>query len=132
MQRAGLQLLVADATLAISIGEGNWVSYQCELAMDPGATLDEIARRANQSSEVRLKRGAKRGDSRWFRSEGAPSLHFQVVRDAGALRCRGHVDAAHPRTNPLVHLIYDYLPARGIGAHPAAPELLKKMQNIND
>ncbi len=132
LERAGLRRLIRDETLAISIGDGHWVSYECDLVLGAETALDEIALRANQSSAMRLKRSVRAGDTCWFRSEGAPSLHFQIVRDGDVLRCRGHVDAAHPWTNPLRHLIYDYLPARGIGTHPAASELLAKMQHIND
>lgn len=132
LQRAGLQPLISDATLAVSIGEGNWVSYECEFVLESETALDEIARRANQSNEKRLRRSAKRGESNWFRSEGAPSLHFQIVPSGDVLRCRGHVDAAHPFTNPFAHFVHDYLPARGVGKHPFAAELLTKMQRQND
>jgi hypothetical protein len=127
-----MQPLISDATLAVSIGEGNWVSYECDLVLGSDTNFDEIARRANQSSEKQMRRSAKRGESGWFRSTGAPSLHFQIVRSLDALRCRGHVDAAHPFTNPFAHLVYDYLPARGVGTHPSAAELLMKMQHKNE
>ncbi len=136
--RAGMLPLTVDSTLAVSIGDGNWISYMCDCAAetrdasDPAATLDEFAGRANESGEVRLRRSARRGDASWFRTEGAPSLHFQIVRDDEKWRCRGHVDAAHPLTHPVSHLIFDYLPARGIGTHPRASKLLSKMQHIND
>lgn len=132
LQRTGLHPLILELTLACSIGEGNWISYGFDFALDSPISLEEIVKLANRSGAYRLRRSAKPGDVRWIRSEGEPSLHFQIVHDGDVLRCRGHVDAADPFTNPFGHLIYDYLPARGIGTHPSAPALLMKLQHKND
>ncbi|MFZ0883435.1 MAG: hypothetical protein WAN14_08555, partial [Candidatus Acidiferrales bacterium] len=71
------------------------------------------------------------GKSSWFRSIGAPSLHFEVVhgtsRDESARVVRGHVDAADPWSHPLKHLVVDYLPALGIARHPGPDEMLKSL-----
>lgn len=129
-----IQLVVPDS-LAVSVGAGNWISWNFQLhlaTIDPASTISKLWNGSGKHSFRRCWSGA--GKSAWFRSAGAPSLHFEVVsstsgdRNAGLIR--GHVDAANPSSHPLKHLVADYLPAAGIGRHPDPGEMLNSLLHL--
>jgi hypothetical protein len=126
-----LQLVEGDS-LTVSVGTGDWISWAFRLhpaTNDPAGIISKLWNGAGERSFRRCWHLA--GKSSWFRSIGAPSLHFEVVhgtsRDEGARVVRGHVDAADPWSHPLKHLVEDYLPALGIARHPGPDEMLKPL-----
>ncbi len=112
------------ATLRVIIGEGNWISYECsfwEYLQCDRESLKPCVKPAALRKILRLADAPHR--HAWFRSSTKPSLHYFIYLEDGRLKLKGHVDAAAPRKNLFVHLLHDYLPARGIGTHPAAEQL---------
>jgi hypothetical protein len=126
-----LQLADRDS-LRVSVGAGNWISWSIRLhpaTMDPATTISKLW---NASGELSFRRCWPRaGKYAWFRSTGAPSLHFEVVpatsRDRNRALVQGHVDAANPWSHPRKHLVEDYLPSLGIGRHPGPREMLQSL-----
>jgi hypothetical protein len=123
-----LQLAYRDS-LTVSVGAGNWISWSFQLhpgTIDPARTISRLWNGSGKLSFRRCWSGA--GESAWYRSKGAPSLHFEVVSSASGggsqAFVQGHVDAANPWSHPLKHFIADYLPAAGIGTHPDPGEML--------
>lgn len=119
-----LHELLEPSTLRVIIGEGNWISYECSfwsyIECD-AQSLKWCFEPAEMRKVLRLARAPHR--RAWFRSRTRPSLHYFIYLDEGRLKLKGHVDAAAPLAKPFVHLVHDYLPAHGIGAHPTAEEL---------
>ena len=122
--RAGLSRMLDPRTLKIVVGGGNWISFSFQ--MQRGADHSSL----DLSGSLRRTSGKpQQGKSRksaWFRSEGVPSLHFEVIpaERLGEIFVQGHVDAADPKRHPVVHLFKDYLPAHGVGTHPSPEKLL--------
>jgi hypothetical protein len=121
---SALSDVLDPATLRVIIGDGNWISYECSfwayLKCDSNSLKPCLAR-STARKILRLARAPHR--QAWFRTRTRPSLHYFVVLDEGRLKVRGHVDAASPFAGPVTHFLRDYLPARGIGAHPTAETL---------
>jgi hypothetical protein len=119
LERTGLGALVESESLRVTVGGGNWISFSVALSagVGPGA-LDELR-------TLRRGRRAKAADSRWYRSKGFPSLHFEFFPVDRTVR--GHVDAADPIGHPIAHIVRDYLPAHGVGTHPTPEALLSMM-----
>ncbi len=126
-----LQLVDRDS-LSVSVGAGNWISWSFRLhpaTIEPATTISKLW---NGSGTLSFRRCRPRvGKSAWFRSAGAPSLHFAVVartsRDRKGAFVQGHVDAANPWCHPLKHLAEDYLPSLGIGGHPGPRKMLQSL-----
>lgn len=124
-----LQLVERDS-LRVTVGAGNWISWSFRLhpaTIEPATT---IAKLWNASGKLSFRRSWPRaGKSAWFRSTGAPSLHFEVYAgtpsDRNRAFVRGHVDAANPWSHLRKHLVEDYLPSVGIGRHPDPDEMLR-------
>ncbi|MFZ1973972.1 MAG: hypothetical protein WAU89_14070 [Candidatus Acidiferrales bacterium] len=132
LRETDLLQLAARDSLTVSVGAGNWISWSFRLhsaTNDPIGIISKLWNGNGKRSFRRCWRPA--GKFSWFRSIGAPSLHFEVVhrspRDEGARVVRGHVDAADPWSHPLKHLVEDYLPALGIAKHPGPDEMLKSL-----
>jgi hypothetical protein len=127
-----LQLVDRDS-LAVSMGAGNWISWRFQLHPATNNPASTIAKLWNGSGKRWFRRcWLRAGKSTWFRSTGAPSLHFEVVsgtsRDPNGGLIQGHVDAANPWSHPLKHLAEDYLPALGVGRHPDSDEMLNSLR----
>ncbi|MGA8409215.1 MAG: hypothetical protein WB680_18730 [Candidatus Acidiferrales bacterium] len=129
LRETDLVQLVRGNSLDVSVGAGDWISWAFRLhpsLTDPEKLISKLWNGAGKRS-FRRGRGLA-GKSAWFRSKGAPSLHFEVVHEGSGAPCaglvRGHVDAADPWSRPLQHFIEDYLPALGIGRHPEPAEIL--------
>jgi hypothetical protein len=128
LDRAGMLRMFEPGSLEVILGDGNWVSFSFQLQR--GADYSSL----NVSKTLRCtsgkNTGGKSSKSVWFRSEGVPSLHFQVIpaERLGEIFVRGHVDAADPKTHPVAHLFRDYLPAHGVGTHPTPEKLLAAMK----
>jgi hypothetical protein len=120
----GLMPAIDPRTLHVFIGEGNWISYECSFYPHPENSCSGRAGVLNASVAKRLDR-IERSQKKlaWFRTRTRPSLHFCIAFKDGHFALKGHVDAAAPGRNPLVHLVHDYLPAHGIGEHPTPREL---------
>lgn len=124
LNRAGLSRMLDPQTLKIVLGGGNWISFSFQ--MQRGADHSSL----DLSPSLRRTSGKpQQGKSRksaWFRSEGLPSLHFEVIpaERLGEIFVQGHVDAADPKRHPVAHLFRDYLPAHGVGTHPSPEKLL--------
>ncbi len=119
LERTGITALVDGESLRVMVGEGNWISFSA--AMRTGADAAAL----DGLKELRRGGRGKSGDARWYRSRGFPSLHFEFF--AAERLVRGHVDAADPTRHPVAHLVRDYLPAHGVGRHPAPDALLSTM-----
>jgi hypothetical protein len=121
LERAGIAALVEGQSLRVMVGGGNWISFSAEIraGADVGA-LDGL-------ETLRRGRRGKSQDSRWYRSKGFPSLHFEFFSFERPAQVRGHVDAADPARHPIAHLVRDYLPAHGVGTHPTPEALLGMM-----
>ncbi|MGA7851844.1 MAG: hypothetical protein WCA15_00875 [Candidatus Acidiferrales bacterium] len=132
LRKTDLVQLVDRDSLAVSLGASNWISWSLKLrpaAIDPAST---ISRLWNGSGKRSFRRSwTVAGKSAWFRSTGAPSLHFEVVatasRDRYGAFVQGHVDAANPWSHLRKHLVEDYLPSLGIGRHPGPREMLQSL-----
>jgi hypothetical protein len=136
LDQTKLTQFVNESSLEVSVGGGNWISYSFHLI--PRATMPmEGILRFWKASGVRLlrRRWKPAGNSPWFRSSGVPSLHFQLLLDdpqrgrGGAVH--GHVDAADPWGHPVRHLLRDYLPTHGIGAHSTPREIWSVMRRTS-
>ncbi|MFZ0583213.1 MAG: hypothetical protein WA690_13210 [Candidatus Acidiferrales bacterium] len=134
LRETDLVQLMDHRSLVVAVGSGHWISWSLQLhpaVTDPAITISKLWNGAGRPSFRRCWRPA--GKSTWFRSKGAPSLHFEVV--AGSLRgghdrfVRGHVDAANAWSHPLKHLVEDYLPSLGIGRHPGPYEMLQSLRS---
>ncbi len=132
LAETGLQPLMEPGSLLVSVGAGFWISYLFHVR--PGLT--NVAETISRLRNVRGKRFASwagnKADRRiWFRSCGAPSLHFQIVRSGTQASpsdiVDGHVDVAEPWSHPARHFFNDYLPAHGIGRHPTPREIRQAM-----
>jgi hypothetical protein len=124
LARTGLSRMLDPQTLKVIVGEGNWISFSFQMqrgadhsSLDVSKTLRRTAGKPQQG---------KSGKSVWFRSAGLPSLHFEVIpaERLGEIFVQGHVDAADPKRHPVAHLFRDFLPAHGVGTHPAPGKLL--------
>lgn len=129
-----MQLAVPDS-LVVAVGAGNWISWSFQLhpaTNDRTSTISKLWNGAGERSFRRCWRPP--GRSCWFRSLGAPSLHFEVVsgtfRDGNGTFVQGHVDAANPWSHPVKHFFGDYLPAAGIGRHPDPREMLNSLRHV--
>jgi hypothetical protein len=128
LYRAGLSRILDPKTFSVIVGEGNWISFSFQ--MQRGADHSSL----DQSTSLRRTSGKPQQSnarkSAWFRSVGFPSLHFEVIpaERLGEISVRGHVDAADPKKHPVAHLFRDFLPALGLGTHPAPAKLLATMK----
>jgi hypothetical protein len=122
--RAGLARMLDPQTLKVIIGEGNWISFSFQMhrgadhsSLDVSKTLRRTAGKAQEGKSTK---------SVWFRGEGAPSLHFEVIpaERLGEILVQGHVDAADPKGHPAAHFFRDFLPSHGLGTHPTPSKLL--------
>ncbi|MGA8037548.1 MAG: hypothetical protein WA823_01110 [Candidatus Acidiferrales bacterium] len=117
--------------LHVIVGGGNWISWECAFVQEFENSPEEIVRGLSQFGERRAIRAVASPRERvWFRTHTRPSLHFLLVHADGRFLLAGHVDAAAPFPNPFVHLMQDYLPARGVGAHPAPAELWREWLRV--
>lgn len=128
LNRAGLSRILEPQTFSVIVGEGNWISFSFQ--MQRGAdhsSLDQSMALRRTSGKPQQSNARK---SAWFRGEGFPSLHFEVIpaERLGEIFVRGHVDAADPKKHPVAHLFRDYLPAHGLGTHPTPAKLLSSMK----
>jgi hypothetical protein len=120
----GLERMVDPQSLRVIIGGGNWISFECDFWPAIRGSAEALAPGFKEPIRSRiLKLGTSLERKVWFRTAGKPSLHYFIEVKDGALRIRGHVDAAAPRQHPLRHLFQDYLPAHGVGSHPTAQQL---------
>jgi hypothetical protein len=114
-------------SIQIFIGEGNWISFECPFRAALGVSAAELSRVLNPRGARQIRRAAaSSGREAWFRTRTRPSLHYRVACANNRFTLKGHVDAAEPLHHPLVHLVQDYLPARGVGRHPKASQLLAR------
>jgi hypothetical protein len=124
LRMAGIDQSLDPRTLRVIIGEGNWISFDCNLwehlERNPQAFVSVLspvtARKILSLADAPHKRA-------WFRTATCPSLHYFVYVEDGRLKLKGHVDAAAPLVKPFTHLLDDYLPSHGIGTHPTPEEL---------
>src|SRR5271154_5851864 len=124
LARAGLLKMVDAPTLAVIVGEGNWISFSFQMPRGADHSSFDLSKSLRRTSG-KPQQGKSRKSS-WFRSEGFPSLHFEVIpaERLGEIFVRGHVDAADPKGHFVAHLFRDYLPAHGFGTHPSPENLL--------
>jgi hypothetical protein len=122
--RVGLARMLDPQTVKVIIGEGNWISFSFQMhrgadhsSLDVSKTLRRTAGKAQEGKSTK---------SVWFRGEGAPSLHFEVIpaERLGEILVQGHVDAADPKGHPAAHFFRDFLPSHGLGTHPTPSKLL--------
>lgn len=114
-------------SIQVFIGEGNWISFECPFRAALGVSAEELTRVLNPRGARQIRRvAASSAGAAWFRTRTRPSLHYRVACADTCFTLKGHVDAAEPLHHPLVHLVQDYLPARGVGRHPSASELLAR------
>jgi hypothetical protein len=130
LQETDLLRLVDRDSLAVSLGAGKWISWSARLQTVRIESARTISKLWNESGKLSFRRCWPRaGKSAWFRSAGAPSLHFEVVastsRDRNGAFVQGHVDAANPWSHPWKHFVEDYLPSLGLGRHPDPDEMLQ-------
>jgi hypothetical protein len=122
--RAGLSRMLDPQSLKVTVGKGNWISFSFQMqrgADHSSLDLSKLLRRTSRKPQE-----GKSRKSAWFRSEGVPSLHFEVVpaERLGEIFVQGHVDAADPKGHSIAHVFRDYLPAHGVGTHPSPKKLL--------
>jgi|SRR5450631_955735 hypothetical protein len=124
LNRAGLSRMLDSQTLKVVVGKGNWISFSFQMQRGADHSSLDVSKTLRRSSGKPQQ--GKSLKSSWFRSEGLPSLHFEVIpaERLGEILVQGHVDAADPKRHPVAHLFQDYLPAHGIGTHPSAEKLL--------
>jgi hypothetical protein len=120
----GLSRMLDPQTLKVIVGKGNWISFSFQMqrgADHSSLDLSKLLRRTSGKPQE-----GKSRKSAWFRSEGLPSLHFEVIpaERLGEIFVQGHVDTADPQKHPIAHLLRDYLPAHGVGTHPSPKKLL--------
>ena len=128
LARAGLSRMLDRQTLDVSVGGGNWISFSFQMqrgADHSSLDLSESLRRTSGKPQQ-----GKSRKSAWFRSQGFPSLHFEVIpaERLGEIFIRGHVDAADPKGHFVAHLFRDYLPSHGMGTHPPPAKLLEMLK----
>jgi hypothetical protein len=129
----GIDWMVDPRSLRVSIGDGNWISFECDFYEAIRTSAETLAPGFHEPVRSRvLKMGKWLERKVWFRTEGRPSLHYFIETKDGVLRVRGHVDAAAPRQHPLRHFVQDYLPAHGVGTHPTAEQLWKELKDSNE
>ncbi|MFY9801838.1 MAG: hypothetical protein WA211_00425 [Candidatus Acidiferrales bacterium] len=135
LRETDLAQLVEGDSLIVTVGSGDWISWSFHLhsaISDPANTISKLWNAAGRRSFRRCWNRA--GNSSWFRGKGAPSLHFEV-RYRSHSRCghviKGHVDAADPWSHPVQHLLADYLPAHGVGKHPAPGLILARIRKVH-
>jgi hypothetical protein len=120
----GLEWMIDPQSLRVIIGDGNWISFECDFLEPIGTSAEALAAGFERPVRGRiLKLDESLSRKVWFRTAGRPALHYFIDKKNGALRIRGHVDAAAPRRHPLRHLLQDYMPAHGFGTHPTAEQL---------
>ena len=120
----GLEWMVDPQSLRVIIGDGNWISFECDFLEPIGASAATLAPGFDEPVRGRILRLDMSLERKvWFRTAGRPSLHYFIEKKNDVCRIRGHVDAAAPRRHPLRHLLRDYMPAHGIGRHPTAQQL---------
>jgi hypothetical protein len=124
LSRAGLSRMLDSQTLRVVVGKGNWISFSFQMQRGADHSSLDVSKILRRSSGKPQQ--GKSLKSSWFRSEGLPSLHFEVIpaERLGEIFVRGHVDAADPKHHPVAHLFQDYLPAHGVGKHPTPQKLL--------
>jgi hypothetical protein len=129
LHRAGLSRMLDPQTFHIVVGKGNWISFSFQMQRGADHSSFDLSKLLRRTSGKPQRSNARK--SAWFRSEGFPSLHFEVVpaERLGEIFVRGHVDAADPKKHPVAHLFRDYLPAHGIGKHPTPAKLLATMNS---
>jgi hypothetical protein len=124
----GLEWMVDPQSLRAIIGDGNWISFECDFLAPIGASTAALAPGFDEPVRGRiLKLDKSLARKVWFRTAGRPSLHYFIEKNNDVLRIRGHVDAAAPRRHPLRHLLQDYMPAHGVGTHPTAQQLWNEL-----
>ena len=128
LHRAGLSRLLDPRTFHVIVGEGNWISFSFQMQRGADHSSLDLSKSLRRTSGKPQQSNARK--SAWFRSEGFPSLHFEVIpaERLGEIFVRGHVDAADPKKHPVAHLFRDYLPAHGLGTHPTPAKLLAAMK----
>lgn len=120
----GLEWMVDPQSLRVIIGDGNWISWECDFLERLRKSAEVLAAGFEQPVRARvLKLDKSLARKVWFRTVGRPSLHYFIEARDGAMRLRGHVDAAAPKRHPLRHFVEDYMPAHGVGTHPTAQQL---------
>lgn len=124
LHRAGLSRMLDAATLKVTVGGGNWISFSFQMPRGADHSSLDLSKELRRTSARPVQ--GKSEQSAWFRSEGFPSLHFEVIpaERLGEIFVRGHVDAADPKGHFMAHLFRDYLPAHGMGTHPSPEKLL--------
>ena len=128
LHRAGLSRMLDPQTFSVIVGEGNWISFSFQMQRGADHSSLDLSKTLRRTSGKPQPSNARK--SAWFRSEGFPSLHFEVIpaERLGEIFVRGHVDAADPKKHPVAHLFRDYLPAHGLGTHPTPTKLLATMK----
>ena len=128
LHRAGLSRMLDPQTFSVIVGEGNWISFSFQMRRGADHSSLDLSKSLRRTSGKPQQSNARK--SAWFRSEGFPSLHFEVIpaERLGEIFVRGHVDAADPKKHPVAHLFRDYLPAHGLGTHPTPAKLLATMK----
>jgi hypothetical protein len=123
-----LERMVDPRTLRVIIGEGNWISFECDFWPAIRGSAEALAPGFHEPVRSRILKLNKSLERKvWFRTAGQPSLHYFIEKKNDVLRIRGHVDAAAPRRHPLRHLLQDYMPAHGVGTHPTAQQLWERL-----
>ena len=127
LSRAGLSRMLDSRTFRVVVGDGNWISFSFQMQRGADHSSLELSKTLRRTSGKPQRSNARK--SAWFRGEGFPSLHFEVVpaERLGEIFVRGHVDAADPKRHPVEHLFRDYLPSHGVGTHPSPEKLLAMM-----
>jgi hypothetical protein len=128
LHRAGLSRMLDLQTFSVIVGQGNWISFSFQMQRGADHSSLDLSKSLRRTSGKPQQSNARK--SAWFRSEGFPSLHFEVIpaERLGEIFVRGHVDAADPKKHPVAHLFRDYLPAHGVGTHPTPAKLLAAME----
>lgn len=136
LRETDLAQLVEGGSLLVSVGSGDWISWSFHLhsaITDPANTISNLWNATGRRSFRPCWNRA--GNSSWFRSKGAPSLHFEVLHHHSHGRrgyvVQGHVDAADPWSHPVQHLLHDCLPAHGLGQHPAPSLILARIRKLH-
>jgi hypothetical protein len=127
LYRAGLSRMFNPQTFRVIVGQGNWISFSFQMQRGADHSSFDLSKSLRRTSGKPQQSNSRK--SAWFRSEGFPSLHFEVIpaERLGEICVRGHVDAADPKKHPVAHLFRDYLPAHGVGRHPSPAKLLAAM-----
>jgi hypothetical protein len=129
LQRAGLSRMLEPQSFSVIVGEGNWISFSFQMQRGADHSSLDLSKTLRRTSGKPQQSNARK--SAWFRSEGFPSLHFEVIpaERLGEIFVRGHVDAADPKKHPVAHFFRDYLPAHGLGTHPTPAKMLSTMKS---